>query len=279
MLKEVPGVLPGRRPRPGCRRIPGVRGGFAGFCRLGTTSLSDATLVHSACVDRTSVEGARRALNNRPVNSSPWRHLCAAHLVTVIAVLLALLAVLPDVRRNRLRTDSARSSGTSHRRGSREARLPFRGRLREAGAHSRVSDLERHRPDWTEETPTSSMRRAQYRIRARAVRPNAWCSTSGPGQGGDAQANAARWASPVSPGRRRSWGTHSRRAKSRWGTSAWVLGGGRGHPRRRMGSGHDRAGAAQLPCYWAPLPGARTQTGFPGDGTSCDAQRSSGRPI
>ena len=48
---------------------------------------------------------------------------------------------------------------------------------------------------WTVETPASSMRRAQYRIPGEAGAAECVVFYFGPGQGGDAQANAARWAS------------------------------------------------------------------------------------
>lgn len=47
---------------------------------------------------------------------------------------------------------------------------------------------------WTEETPSSSMRRAQYRIPGPGGPGELAVFYFGPGQGGDAQANAARWA-------------------------------------------------------------------------------------
>jgi hypothetical protein len=48
---------------------------------------------------------------------------------------------------------------------------------------------------WAEETPTSSMRRAQYRIPGPGGPGELAVFYFGPGQGGDAKANAARWAS------------------------------------------------------------------------------------
>ena len=48
---------------------------------------------------------------------------------------------------------------------------------------------------WTEEAPSSSMRRAQYRIPGAAGAAECVVFYFGPGQGGDAKANAARWAS------------------------------------------------------------------------------------
>jgi len=47
---------------------------------------------------------------------------------------------------------------------------------------------------WTAETPTSSMRRAQYRIPGPAGPGECAVFYFGPGQGGDARSNAARWA-------------------------------------------------------------------------------------
>ena len=47
---------------------------------------------------------------------------------------------------------------------------------------------------WTEETPSSSMRRAQYRIPGPGGPGELVVFYFGPGQGGDAKANAARWA-------------------------------------------------------------------------------------
>jgi hypothetical protein len=47
---------------------------------------------------------------------------------------------------------------------------------------------------WTKETPASSMRRAQYRIPGSGGPGECAVFYFGPGQGGDAQSNAARWA-------------------------------------------------------------------------------------
>ena len=48
---------------------------------------------------------------------------------------------------------------------------------------------------WTEEAPSSSMRRAQYKIPGPGGPAECAVFYFGPGQGGDAKANAARWAS------------------------------------------------------------------------------------
>lgn len=48
---------------------------------------------------------------------------------------------------------------------------------------------------WTEEAPSSSMRRAQYRIPGPGGSAECVVFYFGPGQGGDAKSNAARWAS------------------------------------------------------------------------------------
>ena len=48
-------------------------------------------------------------------------------------------------------------------------------------------------PGWTAETPASAMRRAQYRIPGGAGPGECVVFYFGPGQGGDAEANAARW--------------------------------------------------------------------------------------
>ena len=48
---------------------------------------------------------------------------------------------------------------------------------------------------WTEEAPSSSMRRAQYRIPGPGGPAECAVFYFGPGQGGDAKSNAARWAS------------------------------------------------------------------------------------
>ena len=47
---------------------------------------------------------------------------------------------------------------------------------------------------WSKETPSSSMRRAQYRIPGSGGPAECVVFYFGPGQGGDAKANAARWA-------------------------------------------------------------------------------------
>lgn len=48
---------------------------------------------------------------------------------------------------------------------------------------------------WTEEAPSSSMRRTQYRIPGPGGPAECAVFYFGPGQGGDAKSNAARWAS------------------------------------------------------------------------------------
>lgn len=48
-------------------------------------------------------------------------------------------------------------------------------------------------PGWTQETPASSMRRAQYRIPGPGGPAECAVFYFGPGQGGDAKANADRW--------------------------------------------------------------------------------------
>jgi hypothetical protein len=47
---------------------------------------------------------------------------------------------------------------------------------------------------WTQEVPSSSLRRAQYRIPGPGGPAECAVFYFGPGQGGDARANAARWA-------------------------------------------------------------------------------------
>jgi len=49
--------------------------------------------------------------------------------------------------------------------------------------------------DWKAETPSSSMRRAQYRVPGPGGDAECVVFYFGPGQGGDASSNAARWAS------------------------------------------------------------------------------------
>jgi len=49
-------------------------------------------------------------------------------------------------------------------------------------------------PDWAEEAPTSSMRRAQYRVPGSAGDGECVVYYFGPGQGGGPMANADRWA-------------------------------------------------------------------------------------
>jgi hypothetical protein len=49
--------------------------------------------------------------------------------------------------------------------------------------------------DWMAETPASSMRRAQYRVPGPGGDAECVVFYFGPGQGGDASSNAARWAS------------------------------------------------------------------------------------
>jgi len=49
-------------------------------------------------------------------------------------------------------------------------------------------------PAWTEEKPSSSLRRAQYRVPGPAGEGECVVFYFGPGQGGDASANVSRWA-------------------------------------------------------------------------------------
>lgn len=116
-----------------------------------------------------------------------------SHLVTVIAVLVALLVVLPDVDGTGAAQTRPLPPGhppTGEPGGSPSIPGPPAG----SGAHSQ--GLTWKTPaGWTEETPTSSMRRAQYRIPGPGGPAECVVFYFGPGQGGDAQANAARWAS------------------------------------------------------------------------------------
>jgi hypothetical protein len=116
-----------------------------------------------------------------------------SRLVAVIAVLLALLAVL---------------SGGAGTGGAQTHPLPpghpptgesggppsIPGPPAGSGVHSQGLTW-KVPAGWTEEKPTSSMRRAQYRIQGPGGPGECVVFYFGPGQGGDAQANAARWAS------------------------------------------------------------------------------------
>ena len=67
---------------------------------------------------------------------------------------------------------------------------------RESGGQTAARGLTWTAPsDWVAETPSSSMRRAQYRIAGPGGPAECAVFYFGPGQGGDAKANAARWAS------------------------------------------------------------------------------------
>ena len=117
----------------------------------------------------------------------------SSHRVTVIAVLLALLAVLlggagTGGAQTRPLPPGHPSTGESG--GSPSIPGPPAG----SGAHGQ--GLSWKTPaGWAEEAPTSSMRRAQYRIQGPGGSAECVVFYFGPGQGGDAQANAARWAS------------------------------------------------------------------------------------
>lgn len=68
-----------------------------------------------------------------------------------------------------------------------------------AGAGTGASGLAWDVPaEWTEETPSSPMRRAQYRVPGAAGDAECVVFYFGPGQGGDAQSNIARWAGQFS---------------------------------------------------------------------------------
>jgi hypothetical protein len=58
---------------------------------------------------------------------------------------------------------------------------------------------------WIEETPSSGMRRAQYRVTGEAGDGECVVFYFGPGQGGDAQANAERWAGQFEQRRVELW--------------------------------------------------------------------------
>ena len=63
-----------------------------------------------------------------------------------------------------------------------------------AGSGSGATGLIWSAPDsWIEETPSSSMRKAQYRIPGASGDAELVVFYFGPGQGGDAESNAARW--------------------------------------------------------------------------------------
>ena len=116
-----------------------------------------------------------------------------SHLVTVIAVLLALLAVLPDIDGTGAAQTRPLPPGhppTGEPGGTPSISGP------PAGSRAHSQGLTWKTPArWVEETPTSSMRRAQYRIPGPGGPAECVVFYFGPGQGGDAQANAARWAS------------------------------------------------------------------------------------
>ena len=64
---------------------------------------------------------------------------------------------------------------------------------RESGGQTTARGLTWTPPsDWVAETPSSSMRRAQYRIAGPGGPAECAVFYFGPGQGGDAKANAAR---------------------------------------------------------------------------------------
>ena len=68
-----------------------------------------------------------------------------------------------------------------------------------AGAGQATSALVWDVPDsWSEQTPSSSMRRAQYIVSGPAGEAECVVFYFGPGQGGDPMANAARWANQFS---------------------------------------------------------------------------------
>jgi hypothetical protein len=65
-----------------------------------------------------------------------------------------------------------------------------------AGSGTGTSALEWQAPEgWIEESPATQMRKAQYRIEGPEGAAECVIFYFGPGQGGDAQSNAARWAS------------------------------------------------------------------------------------
>ncbi len=64
-----------------------------------------------------------------------------------------------------------------------------------AGSGTGATGMAWTRPEgWVEETPSSSMRRAQYRVSGSGGDGECVIYYFGPGQGGDAQANVTRWA-------------------------------------------------------------------------------------
>lgn len=114
-------------------------------------------------------------------------------LPPVIAVLLALLSVLPGGAGTGAAQTRPLPPGhppTGEPGGSPSIPGPPAG----SGAHSQGLTW-KVPAGWTEEKPTSSMRRAQYRIQGPGGSAECVVFYFGPGQGGDAQANAARWAS------------------------------------------------------------------------------------
>jgi hypothetical protein len=128
------------------------------------------------------------------LNSTIREAFMRSQIVAVITVLLALLAVLPGgagtgVAQTRPLPPGHPPTGEESG-GSPSIPGPPAG----SGVH-RQGLTWKVPAGWTEEKPTSSMRRAQYRIQGPGGSGECVVFYFGPGQGGDAQANAARWAS------------------------------------------------------------------------------------
>jgi hypothetical protein len=116
-----------------------------------------------------------------------------SHIVAVIAVLLALLSVwLGGAGTGAAQTRPLPPGHPPTGESGGPPSIP--GPPAGSGAHSQGLTW-KVPTGWTEEKPTSSMRRAQYRIQGPGGSAECVVFYFGPGQGGDAQANAARWAS------------------------------------------------------------------------------------
>jgi hypothetical protein len=113
--------------------------------------------------------------------------------ITVLGVLLAAVAVLlggsaTGDAQTRPLPPGHPPTGESPAPPSVPAPAPGSGTARQALTWTLPSG-------WTEEAPSSSMRRAQYRIPGPGGPAECVVFYFGPGQGGDAKSNAARWAS------------------------------------------------------------------------------------
>jgi len=121
------------------------------------------------------------------------------HRIRLVALLVAALSLAAGCSKNASPPASDASAENTVAAGegsSRSAKvLPLPGQGAVPQSAGQPTSLTWDAPaGWVEETPSSQMRRAQYRVPGKAGDGECVVFYFGPGQGGDARSNAVRWA-------------------------------------------------------------------------------------